>query len=146
MAQGHISLSNASEESDAGLWSLEGGELGSHFSWIDGKSSEDDLDYFVTLDLAEAESPLRVAPCDAPVTSDGVLPGDLRGQKKMGVPKQNIGESSQGARRHRRMGMERLCLRSGLRFDHGVRRDLLTSMPGSCIGEGICGTFLMGKN
>jgi hypothetical protein len=58
-----VSLSiNTSGESDAGLWSSEGGELGSPFSWIDDESSEDDLDYFAALDLAAAESPLRVAP------------------------------------------------------------------------------------
>jgi hypothetical protein len=58
-----VSLSiNASGKSDAGLWSSEGGELGSPFSWIDDESSEDDLDYFAALDLAAAESPLRVTP------------------------------------------------------------------------------------
>jgi hypothetical protein len=58
-----VSLSiNTSGESDAGLWSSEGGELGSPFSWIDDESSEDDLDYFAALDLAAAESPLRVTP------------------------------------------------------------------------------------
>jgi hypothetical protein len=82
---------------------------------------------------------MRVAPNpfqDASVTSDGVLPGDLRGRKKMGVPKQNIGESLQGARRHCRMGMKGSRLQSGLRFDQGAHRDLQTPMPGSCIGEG----------
>jgi hypothetical protein len=54
----------------------------------------------------------------------------------MGVPKQNVDEPSQGARRHRRMGMERSCLRSGPQFDQGARRDLLAPMSGSCIGEG----------
>jgi hypothetical protein len=132
-----VSLSiNASRESDAGLWSSEGGELGSLFSWINDESSEDDLDYFAALDLAAAESPLRVIPRDAPVTSDDVLPSDMRGKKRWGVPKQNVSEPSQGARRHRRMGMDRSCLRSGPRFDQGARHDLLASMSGSCIGEG----------
>jgi hypothetical protein len=35
-----VSLSiNVSRESDAGLWSSEGGELGSPFSWINDESS-----------------------------------------------------------------------------------------------------------
>jgi hypothetical protein len=41
---------NAFGESDVGSWSSEGGKLGSPFSWIDDKSSEDDLDYFAALD------------------------------------------------------------------------------------------------
>jgi hypothetical protein len=57
-----ILSSDASEESDVGSWSSEGEELGSLFAWIDDESSEDDLDYFVVLDLAVAESPLKVAP------------------------------------------------------------------------------------
>jgi hypothetical protein len=59
-----------------------------------------------------------------------------RGAKKMGVSKQNVGESSQGVRRHRRMGMERSCLWIGPRLDMGAHRDLLASTSGSCIGEG----------
>jgi hypothetical protein len=54
--------SNASREYDVGSWSLEGGKLGSTFSWIDDESSEDDLDYFAALDLAVVESPLRSPP------------------------------------------------------------------------------------
>jgi hypothetical protein len=97
-----VSLSsNVSRESDAGSCCLEGGKLGSPFSWIVDKSSEGDLDYFAALDLAAVESPLRVAPREAPVTSNGALPGDPRGRKKIGVSKQNVGESSQGVRRHR---------------------------------------------
>jgi hypothetical protein len=58
-----MSLSgNVSGESDFGSWSSEGGKLGSPFSWMDDESFEDDLDYFVALDLAAAESPLRTPP------------------------------------------------------------------------------------
>jgi hypothetical protein len=116
--------------------------LGSPFAWIDDESSEDDLDYFVALDLAAAESPLRVAPLEAPATSAGVAPGEPRGQNKIGVSKQSVGmvgESSQGigvSRRHRRMGMERSCLRIGPRLDQGTRRVILAPMAGSCFGEG----------
>jgi hypothetical protein len=73
-----MSLSgNVSGESDFGLWSSEGGKLGSPFSWTDDESSEDDLDYFAALDLAAAESPLRTVPREASVTLIGALPGDL---------------------------------------------------------------------
>jgi hypothetical protein len=48
---------NVSEGSEFGSWSSDEGEFGSPFSWVD-ESSEDDLDYFVALDLAASESPL----------------------------------------------------------------------------------------
>ena len=67
---------NVSGESDVGSWSSEGEKLGSPFAWIDDESLEDDLDYFVVLHLATAESPLRVAPLEAPATSGGVAPGE----------------------------------------------------------------------
>jgi hypothetical protein len=54
--------SDASCESDVGLWSSEGEKLGSPFAWIDDESVEEDLYYFVTLDLAAVESLLRAAP------------------------------------------------------------------------------------
>jgi hypothetical protein len=61
-----------------------GWKVGEPFSWIDDESSEDDLDYFAVLDLAATQSPLRVAPRDAPVTSVGAVPRDPRGRKKDG--------------------------------------------------------------
>jgi hypothetical protein len=56
--------------------------------------------------------------------------------EKGGVSKQSVGESSQGVRRHRRMGMERSCLRIGPRLDQGACRELLALTSGSCIEEG----------
>jgi hypothetical protein len=70
---------NVSGESDVGLWSSEGEKLGSPFAWIHDECLEDDLDYFATLDLTAVESPLRVAPLEAPSTSGGVAPGEQRG-------------------------------------------------------------------
>jgi hypothetical protein len=90
----------------------------------------------VALDLAATKSPLRTAPRKALLTSIGAFPGDLRGRKKMGVSKQRVGESSQGVRRHSKMGMERSHLRIGPRLDQGARHGLLVSTSGSCIGEG----------
>ena len=57
-----ILSSDASDESDVGSWSLEGDKFGSPFAWIDDESLEDDLDYFVALEFAAAESPLKVTP------------------------------------------------------------------------------------
>jgi hypothetical protein len=94
------------------------------------------LDYFVALDLAAVEFPLRFAHREAPVTSIGANTGDLQRRKKMGVSKQSVGESSRGVRRDRRMGMERFRLQSGPRLDQGAHRELLASTSGSCIGEG----------
>jgi hypothetical protein len=48
---------NVFEGSDLGSWSSDGDEFGSPFSWVE-ESSEEDLDYFATLDLAASESPL----------------------------------------------------------------------------------------
>jgi hypothetical protein len=93
----------------------------------------------VALDLAAAESLLRVAPLEAPATSAGVAPSEPRGRKKIGLSKQSVGmveESSQGIRRHHRMVMERSRLRIGPRLDQGTRRDLLAPTAGSCFGEG----------
>jgi hypothetical protein len=56
-----ILSSDASDESDVESWSSEGDGLGNPFVGIDDKSSKDDLDYFVALDLSVAESPSRVA-------------------------------------------------------------------------------------
>ena len=41
----------SSDESDVGSWSSEGEKLISPFARMDDESSEDDLDYFVALDL-----------------------------------------------------------------------------------------------
>jgi hypothetical protein len=54
----------------------------------------------------------------------------------MGVSKQSVGESLQGVRRHRRMGMEMSRLRSRPRLNQGARRELLASTSRSCIREG----------
>jgi hypothetical protein len=57
-----MSLSdNVSGESDFGSWSLEGGELGSPFSWVD-ESSEDDLDYFCGVGFSCSRVSIAVRP------------------------------------------------------------------------------------
>jgi hypothetical protein len=83
------------------------------------------LDYFVALDVAAAETLLRV---------EGVedLPGASTGcRRRRVVGKQSVGEFLRSSRR-RRMGMERGRLRVG-----GVgKRELLSSPIGAGIGEG----------
>jgi hypothetical protein len=88
-----ILISDASDGFDIESWSSEGEVLVSPFTGMDDESLEDDLDYFVALDLSVAETPSRVAP------------GEPWGQKKIGMSKQSvgiIGESSQGIRVPRR--------------------------------------------
>jgi hypothetical protein len=60
------------------------------FAGIDDESSEDDLDYFVVLDLSVAESPPRVAPT-AVVSSPKVVPNELRGKRRIRVSKRSVG-------------------------------------------------------
>jgi hypothetical protein len=125
---------NVSEGSNFGSWSSEEKELGSPFSWVD-KSSDEDLYYFAVLDRAASESLLRSVPREVLATStDAGVEGSR--QRRMGMSKQGIGETSRSGRRHRRMGMERTRLRSGPRLDRGTQRELLSSTSGSCIGEG----------
>jgi hypothetical protein len=57
-----ILSSDTSDESDVESWSSKGERLVRPFTRMDDESSEDDLDYFVALDLSIAESPSRVAP------------------------------------------------------------------------------------
>jgi hypothetical protein len=116
------------EGSEPGSWSSDGDEFGSPFSWTE-ESSEEDLDYFAALDLVVSESPLRLDTREALATSGGARAEDSH--RRRVVSKQNIGETSRSGRR-RRMGMER----SRLRLDQGGQRELLSSMSGTCIGEG----------
>jgi hypothetical protein len=53
---------STSDESDVGSWSSEGEDLMNLFARMDDESSEDDLDYFMALDLSMAESSPRSAP------------------------------------------------------------------------------------
>jgi hypothetical protein len=60
MCQSLIVLSSG--ESHVDLWSLESEELLSPFARMDDESSEDDLGYFMALDLYVVESSPTVAP------------------------------------------------------------------------------------
>jgi hypothetical protein len=123
---------NVSKGSELGSSSSDEEEFGSPFSWVE-ESSEEDLDYFAMLNLATLESPLRAVPREALATSTDARADSQR--QRVVVSKQSTGESSRSGRRHR-MGMERSRLWGGLRLDRGGQRELLSSMFGTCIGEG----------
>jgi hypothetical protein len=114
--------------SKAESWSSDGGEFGSSFSWTE-ESSNEDLDYFVALDMAAAKS--LPQPEVREVSAPQAMAIIEERRRRRVVSKHNVGEMSRSGRR-RRMGMER----SRLRLDRGGQRDLLSSTSGTCIGEG----------
>jgi hypothetical protein len=76
----------SSGESDVYQWSSKSEELLSPFARMNDESSEDDLDYFMALDLSVVESSPRVAP-PAVVSSSRVAPTTVRGKRRIRVPK-----------------------------------------------------------
>jgi hypothetical protein len=117
-----------SEVSEPRSWTSDGDDFGSPFSWIE-ESSEEDLNYFTTLNLAALESPPQPNAHEVSTTLARAMAEDPR--RRRVVSKQSIGETSRSGR-HRRMGMER----SRLRLDWGSQHDLLSSTSETCIGEG----------
>jgi hypothetical protein len=89
---------NVSEGSELGSWSSGEGEFGSHFLWVE-ESSEEDLDYFVALDLAATESPPRSVTREALSILADARAEDSR-RRRVVVLKQSTGESSRSGRRH----------------------------------------------
>jgi hypothetical protein len=100
------------------------GESGSSFSWME-ESSDEGLDYFVALNVAAAESSLRVE-------GVGDLPGEsTEHRQRRVVSKRSVGEFSRSGRcRHMEMEHGRL------RVDWIGKRELLTLPIGASIGEG----------
>jgi hypothetical protein len=113
--------------SESGSFSFDGGEFESLFSWTE-ESSDEDLDYFVALDVATVKSSpwLEMGEALDPPARARVE----RRQRKV-VVKHSVGERSRSGRR-RRMGLER----TRLRVDRGNQCDLLSSSFGTSIGEG----------
>jgi hypothetical protein len=102
------------------------GESRSSFSWTE-ESSDEGLDYFAALDVATAESSLRVEVGEA---TD--LPSARTNyRRRRVVSKHSVGEVSRSGRR-RRIGMER----DRLRVDRIGKRELLFLPIGTSIGEG----------
>jgi hypothetical protein len=97
---------------------------GSSIVWTE-ESSEEDLDYFAALDVAEAETSPRVMGADDP-------PGASAGRRRRrAVAKRRLGELSQSDRRHR--GEMEGCR---LRVDGTGKWELLSSPVGASVGEG----------
>jgi hypothetical protein len=91
------------------------------------ESSGEDLDYFVALDAATAESSPRVE-----VGEVSNLPSArTECRQRRVVSKHSVGEFSRSGR-HRRMGVER----DRLRVDRFEKRELLSSPIGTSIGKG----------
>jgi hypothetical protein len=84
MCQSLIVLS--SDESDVGSRSSKGEGLMSPFARVGDKSLEDDLDYFMALDLDVAESSPRVA-STAVESSSSVALAELQGKRRIRVSK-----------------------------------------------------------
>jgi hypothetical protein len=80
-------------------------ESRSSFSWTE-ESSDEGLDYFAALDVATAESSPRVEVGEA---ADRPSARTKYSRRRV-VSKHSVGEGSQSGR-HRRIGMERDCLR-----------------------------------
>jgi hypothetical protein len=139
-----------SDESDVDSWSSEGEELMIPFDRMDDESSEDDLDYFMALDLSVAKSSPRVAPT-ATESSSRVAPTASRGKRRIEVLKQSvemIGEPSQGMgvpRRRRHMGMERSRQQEGMQSEEGTRRIILAPMTGQYFEEGDMRSLFYGE-
>jgi hypothetical protein len=109
------------------------GESVSSFPWTE-ESSDEGLDYFVALDVAAVETLPRVEGAgDLPSASTGCT-------WRRVVGKHSVGEFSRSGR-HRRMGMERGCLR----VDRDGKRELLSSPIGASIGEGYLQKLFEGE-
>jgi hypothetical protein len=88
--------------SEIGSWSSAGGEFESPFSWAE-ESSDEDLDYFATLDVAVEEAVPRLEGREASDPSTGARTEEHHRRKV--VSKHSVGEMSRSGRHHR-MGME----------------------------------------
>jgi hypothetical protein len=103
---------------------FESDDSGSSVVWTE-ESSDEDLDYFVALDVAAAEASPRVMDAE-------VLPGTSAGRRwRRAVAKWRVSEMSRSERRN--------CgeVEGGrLRVDGAGKRELLSSPAGASVGEG----------
>jgi hypothetical protein len=97
-------------------------DSGSLIVWTEG-SSDEDLDYFAALDVAAAETLLRV-------TGENIPCVDAGRRCRRAVAKRRVGGLSQGDRV--RGEVEGGCLR----VDGTAKRELLSSPAGASLGEG----------
>jgi hypothetical protein len=111
----------------------ESDDSGSLIVWTE-ESSEEDLDYFVALDVAVAETSPRVMGAED-------LPGASAGRRRRrAVAKRRVSELSQSDRRHRGE------MEGGrLRVDVTGKRELLSSPAGASVGEGELRSLFAGE-
>ena len=111
---------NESDES-ASMFS-DFGDSGSSVEWTE-ESSDEDLDYFATLDVAAAEASPRAADAE-------VVPGPSAGRRRRrAVAKRRVSEVEGGR----------------LRVDRASKRELLSSSVGASVGEGELRSLFEGE-
>jgi hypothetical protein len=103
---------------------FESDDSGSSIVWTE-ESSEEELDYFVALDVAAAETSPRV------VGAEDLLGASAGRRRRRAVAKRRVGELSRSDRHHRGE------MEGGrLRVDGTGKHELLSSPAGASVGEG----------
>ena len=100
---------------------FESDDSGSSVVWME-ESSDEDLDYFVALDVAAAEASPRVMGAEVPGPSAGR-------RRRRAVAKRRVSEVEGGR----------------LRVDMAGRRELLSSPAGASVGEGELRSLFEGE-
>jgi hypothetical protein len=121
----------------------------SPFARMDDESLEDDIDYFMVLDLFVVESSPRDAPTAAE-SSSRVAPTVPRGKRRIKVSKRSagmVGDPSQGigVPRSSRVGMERSRPQDGMWSKEGTRHIILAPTTSQCFKEGDLRSLFDGK-
>jgi hypothetical protein len=133
MCRSSTGLSDSGPDFDS--WSSGSKELLSPFARMDDESSEEDLYFFVALDLFARESRMVES-------SSRVSPTMARGKRRVGVPKQRVGtfgepsQSTRGSGRHHHMGMEGPRPRERMLSEKGPRWFALAPTTEWCFEEG----------
>jgi hypothetical protein len=120
VAASTVVAGNGSDDSVSKFF--ESGDSGSSVVWTE-ESSDEDLDYFVALDVAAVEASPRV-------TDAEVLPSPSVGRKwRRAVAKRRVSEVDGGR----------------LRVDRAGKRELLSSPVGASVGEGELRSLFEGE-
>jgi hypothetical protein len=123
-------------DSFSGSLSSDGVGFESPFSWTE-ESSDEDLDYFATLDVAASES---LPWMEMGKALDPPAGARIERRQRKVVAKHSVGESSRSGRR-RWMGLER----TRLHVDRGNQHDLLSLSVGMSVGEGDLRNLFAGE-
>jgi hypothetical protein len=135
----------AEDDSDDSVFKcFESDDSGSLIVWTE-ESSDEDLDYFVALDVAavEASPALDVAAAEASprvMGDEGLLGASVGHRRRRAVAKRRVSELSRGDRRHLgEVEGGRLCV------DGAGKRELLSSPAGASVGEGELRSLFAGE-